>query len=278
MDAFFHLGPGEKSESTINIPAIYNVREGDISISCVGAIPHAASNSTEIIGSTAYDSNILDMTLSQEDIAIVPRAYQVVSKRTNILESCDGEKGQEFRDSLQKVAGLANRAATAARTGDVAKFEEYFKTTDDCVRENVALRFEAIEREASSTTSGATTYSCTDQYGSCGSGVLAYARFDSAKAHTEISNCPLFYTLPSIAKTCERGCQASCILHEFSHAPQVFSPPAKDYAYGYESCKQLTADQAWLNADTYALYATGESPILSSHLLINRSTSNRSFL
>lgn len=55
---------------------------------------------------------------------------------------------------------------------------------------------------------------------------------------------------------------ATTTLHEFTHAPGVYSPGTEDNGYGYSAATALTSANAVLNADSYALYANGT---FSSH-------------
>ena len=259
-DAFTTLAPGETFESVINIAALHDVSGGDYTVSTVGAIPYATLDTTEIAGSVVYESNVLSLTLSQEDVNITPRAVPVFDKRT-ILAECSGQEDQEQRQSLGQVINLAQLSAEAARNGDAAKFQEFFKSTEASARQNVAARYDAISREASSTTSGATTYYCRDVYNYCESNTLAY----TLPSQNLIANCPLYYTLSIFTTACRQQDQATTALHEFTHAPGVFSPGTQDYAYGYSASTRLSVTQALRNADTYALYTNGEIPFSRSN-------------
>jgi len=261
-DAFTTLAPGGVFTSVINIAALHDVSGGDYTVSTVGAIPFATPNTTEIAGSIAYKSNVLNLALSKANVAVVPRAVPVKDKRT-VLQSCFGNKDQQLRMSLGQLVNVAQIAAAAARNGDAAKFREFFKTTSARARQNVAARYDAISREAGSTTSGATTYYCDDQFNYCSSNTLAY----TLPSQNLVANCPLYYTLPTFSQVCQDQDQITTSLHEFTHAPGIFSPGTQDYAYGYSASTQLSSAQAIANADTYALYANGES-VLSRSLII----------
>lgn len=50
---------------------------------------------------------------------------------------------------------------------------------------------------------------------------------------------------------------ATTTLHEYTHAPGVYSPGTDDNAYGYSASVALSSSKAVLNADSYALYANG---------------------
>lgn len=252
-DAFTTLAPGEAFTSIINIAALHDVSGGNYTVSTIGAIPYASPNTTQISGSVVYQSNILALALSEDDVAIVPRAVPVLDKRT-VLQKCSGLENKELRQALGRLVNVTRIAAEAARSGDPAKFEEFFKTKDAGARQNVADRLDAISREASLTRKGATTYFCDDQYNYCDSNSLAYA----LPSQNLITNCPLYYTLSSFSSVCGGQDQTNTALHEFTHTPRVFSPSTQDFAYGYSASTQLGAEQALLNADNYALFANGE--------------------
>jgi len=253
-DAFTTLAPGEAFTSVINIAAFHDVSGGEYTVSTVGAIPFATLNTTDIAGSVAYQSNELPLTLLDDDIAVVPRAVPILDKRT-ILRSCSGSPGSEHRQSLATLVDVARFAANEARTGNAATFQEFFKTTSSTTKSTVAARYDAIAREASSTTSGATTYYCNDPYGYCSPNTLAY----TLPSQNVLANCPIYYDLSTLSSVCRQQDQVTTALHEFTHAPGVFGPGTQDLAYGYSASTQLTASQAVQNADTYALYANGES-------------------
>jgi deuterolysin len=253
-DAFTTLEPGEAFMSVINIAALHEVSGGEYTVSTVGAIPFATLNTTDIAGSVAYESNVLPLALSDDDVAVVPRAVPLLDKRT-ILRSCSGSQGSEHRQSLSQLIDVARFSADAARNGDAATFQEFFKTTASTARENVAARYDAIAREASSTTSGSTTYYCTDPYGYCSPNTLAY----TLPSQNVIANCPIYYDLSILSSVCRQQDQVTTALHEFTHAPGVFGPGTQDFAYGYSASTRLSASRAIQNADTYALYANGES-------------------
>jgi deuterolysin len=256
-DAFTTLEPGEAFTSVINIAALHDVSGGEYTVSTVGAIPFATLNTTEIAGSVAYESNELPLALSDDDIAVVPRAVPILNKRT-ILRSCSGSQGSEHRQSLSQLIEVARFVANEARTGDAAVFQEFFKTTSSTTRSTVAARYDAIVREASSTTSGSTTYYCTDPYGYCSPNTLAYA----LPSQNLIANCPIYYDLSTLSTTCRQQDQVTTALHEMTHTPGVFGPGTQDLAYGYAASTRLTASQSLQNADTFALYANGESYII----------------
>ena len=185
--------------------------------------------------------------------ATVSKAIHTLDRRTQVA-GCSGSRGSQLSQALSNSAALANMAAQAARSGSASKFQEYFKTTDSSVRQVVANRLSAVAREASSSSSGATVYYCSDPYGYCEPNVLAY----TVPSRNLIANCEIYYTyLPALTGSCHAQDQATTTLHEFTHAPGVYSPGTQDLGYGYQAATSLSSSQAVNNADSYALYANG---------------------
>ena len=251
-DAFTTLAPGESFTSVINMAALHDVKGGEYTVSANGAIPYAAPGTTDLVGSVRYASNVLPVTLTDEEVALVPRAVPILDKRT-LLSSCSGIEASEHSQSIGQVVNVAAQAAVAARTGDPQVFEIFFKTSANDTREWVAQRFDAVSAEASSQTGGKTTYNCDDQLNLCSDNTLAYA----LPSQNLIANCRLYYTISSLARECGDQDQTTTALHEFTHTPGVFSPPTQDFAYGFYASQSLSAERALLNADSYALYANG---------------------
>ena len=254
-DAFTTLAPGEAFTSVINIAALHEVSGGDYTGSTAGAIPYAAIDTTEIEGANSYASNVLPLTLSDDDIGMVPRAVPFLDVRTN-LRSCSGVEEDQHTQALGQCVHVAGLAAQAARFGDSNTFQAFFKTTDEDVKQLVAARFEAVSLEASTTSSGATTYHCEDQFNYCSPNTLAYA----LPSRNLIANCPLYYTLSPLSSNCGDQDQTTTTLHEFTHTPGVFGSGTQDLAYGLRAALRLDTQQALINADSFALYANGESP------------------
>ncbi|KAJ5488540.1 Penicillolysin [Penicillium diatomitis] len=221
--------------STADLGSVPLVHEGTVS----GYIP--------------YNSNELKIEVDGGKAAQVEKAVKTLSKRTR--ETCsNSSRRSALNRALSNAAQLATAAANAAQSGSASKFQEYFKTTSSSVRSTVAARLRAVAREASSASSGATTYYCTDTLGYCETNVLAY----TLPSQNIVANCDIYYSyLPALANTCHAQDQATTTLHEFTHAPGVYSPGTQDNGYGYAAATSLSSSGAVNNADSYALYANG---------------------
>jgi deuterolysin len=265
-DAFVAIPAGTTYETTINAASLHDLSAGgEYTVIAEGAIPYALVGSTELTGNAVpFKSNALTLEVDGAAAAAVPRAVTPIDKRAAVQSGCSTAQRSATTRALTNCASLSRAASTAASSGSSTKFNEYFKSTSTSVRTTVANRFSAVASECSSSTSGATDYYCTDVYGYCESNVLAY----TIPSTNEVVNCPLYYSaLPALTSSCHAQDQATTTLHEFTHAPAVYSPGTDDYGYGYAASTALSSSRAVLNADSYALYANGMS-ILDSGVLI----------
>ncbi|KAI9712316.1 MAG: hypothetical protein M1820_001529 [Bogoriella megaspora] len=255
-DAFTALDAGETKEVTFDLASVYDLSSGGVfDVIASGAIPIAKAGSTELTGDALeYNSNSLSVNVDAAEAATVARPYskENINKRSAVQSDCTGTRGTSTRSALTDCVSLASAAARAAASGSAAKFQEYFKTTSATTRTTVTNRLNAVARECGSATSGATRYYCSDVYGACSSNVLAY----TLPSNNVVVNCPLYFSaLPHLTRTCHAQDQVTTTLHEFTHAPGVYSPGTLDNGYGYNAATSLSANAALNNADTYALYA-----------------------
>ncbi|KAH2898168.1 hypothetical protein KXV75_001504 [Aspergillus fumigatus] len=244
------LAPGATFEDEFDVASTADLTEGGtVTIRTDGFVP--ITTDRKVSGYIPYQSNELEIEVDAAKAAAVPQAIKLLDRRTKVA-SCSGSRASALSTALRNAASLANAAASAASSGSSTRFQEYFKTTSSSTRNTVAARFRAVASEASSQSSGKTTYYCTDPYGYCDSNTLAY----TLPSSNLIANCDIYYSyLPALTSSCHAQDQATTTLHEFTHAPAVYSPGTDDYAYGYRASTALSASQALLNADTYALFA-----------------------
>lgn len=257
-EALTTLAAGETFEDEFDIAATNDLSHGGLVTLRSGNFVPLVKNGS-VSGYLPCRSNTLQIGVDRIKALQVPKAIKPLSRRTN--ESCnDSTKKTALDLALTNTVSLATAAAQAALSGSADKFNEYFKTTNESTRQVVAARLQAVAKEAGSTTSGNTEYYCTDAFGYCETNVLAY----TVPSLNVIANCEIYYTyLPALATACHAQDQATTSLHEFTHAPGVYSPGTEDLGYGYAAATALNSQQAVMNADTYALYANGRLP--SSH-------------
>lgn len=262
-DSFISIPAGTSFQTTINTASVHDLSAGGAFTAVAeGAFPYALPNSTELAGDAiGFKSNALDLNIDGAAAALVPRAVEPLWKRAKVQSDCSTAQKSATTKALANCKTLANAAATAAKSGSASKFSEYFKTTSSTVRATVAKRLTAVASECGSSISGATTYFCTDTNSYCESDVLAY----TLPSSNEVVNCPLYYSdLTALSSTCHGQDQATTTLHEFTHAPGVFSPGTDDNGYGYAAATKLSSAKAVLNADSYALYANGRLDVIGS--------------
>lgn len=256
---FVPIEAQQSIETKIDIAELYDVETTDSYIvRATGAMPYADLNSTTLTGdSVAFSSNILTLDIDGDVAKATPYAIDThtltLDRRTDLdTTGCSQSNANAIAAALHNCAVLATAAAEAATNGSSTKFREYFKTTSASARRTVSQRFLAVAADCASSSGGVTTTSCSDTYGYCEEGVLAY----TLPRYNHIAYCPIFYSyLEPVSEQCHDQDQATTVLHEETHAEGVMSPGTEDFAYGYSAQKQLSAEEAVLNADSYAMFA-----------------------
>lgn len=222
------------------------INGGDYSVSLNGEIAFAGVDNTQLEGVYEFQTNTLDFNIEETVAAAVPKAIEIdvlpLEKRTRIV-SCSGSQLTALTNAVSATNRLSTAAASAASSGSATKFSEYFRTTSATTRSNVAARFRSFASEASSTTSGSSSYSCVDFLGVCTSNTIAYAQ----PATGRMASCPIFWRLRATSSGCGQQSQASTVLHEFTH----ILAGTTDHAYGYAASTALSASRAYTNADKY---------------------------
>jgi deuterolysin len=181
------------------------------------------------------------------------RTFQEKAKRTIVQDDCVGSQRQATIDGIASCAALAS-AARAAAKNDPVRLQEFFKSSSDSVASTVEEVYARIEEECGSTTTGASRYHCTDVYGACSGGVIAY----TLPSQSYMVNCPTYFEMPAQNPRCHGQDQGSTILHETTHLRHVLG--TSDYGgYGYSFVQQLSSEQNLNHADTYTLFAQSVS-------------------
>ncbi|KAI1039448.1 hypothetical protein LB505_002667 [Fusarium chuoi] len=252
--AFQSIPSGNSYEVEFDIAEFHDLSAGGkFSVLSSGALSFAQENSTELIGSVPFYSNRLDAEVDGPQAFSVRTAFH--QKRAQVQSDCSGSKLQVTQAALSNCARQASAAQEAASNGPAAKVEEYFKNSDAATRSTVADVFAKIAAECGSTNAGDTRYYCTDVYGACQNGVLAY----TVPGGNYMAYCDLYFErLPATTSTCHAQDQGNTNLHEMTHLNQIKG--TSDYGgYGYNFIQSLTAEQNINHADTYALFANAVS-------------------
>lgn len=247
---FQRIGAGETVEVTFDIAEDHDLSGGgEFGVVVDGAFSYAEELGTTLVGSVPYASDRLAAAVDGAEAAAVHSAFH--EKRTRVQGNCAGQQRQVTETALRNCAQLSSRAQQAAASGPVAKFQEYFKSTSAQDRQMVAGVFGKVAAECGSTTSGVSTYHCTDSYGHCQGSVLAY----TLPAQSIMVYCPLYFNqLPDVSSQCHAQDKATTNLHEATHLRQMKG--TDDYGgYGYQFVRGLTSQQNLNHADTYTLFA-----------------------
>ncbi|KAH6675245.1 neutral protease [Plectosphaerella plurivora] len=254
-DAFTVVKAGETVEADFDAAELHDLSEGGIfNILTSGAFSSAELNSTEITGTVPFKSNtVVSEEVDGSKALAIHRTFQAKAKRTIVQDDCVGSQRQATIDGINSCAALASAARVAARN-DSARLQEYFKSSSDSVASTVEGVFALIEEECGSTTSGKSRYHCTDVYGACSGGVIAY----TLPSQSYMVNCPTYFGMLAQNPRCHGQDQGSTILHETTHLRHILG--TSDYGgYGYSFVQQLSSEQNLNHADTYTLFAQSVS-------------------
>ncbi|KAH6894465.1 Deuterolysin metalloprotease family-domain-containing protein [Thelonectria olida] len=247
--AFQAIPAGESIEVEFDVAEMHDLSiSGTYSILTSGALSYAEENSTTLIGSVPFSSNKLEAVIDGAEAYSVRTAFQ---KRSIVQPDCTGDRLTTITNALARSNSLATAAHQAAQSGADAKMIEYFKSASADTRSTVAGVYGRIATETGSTTGGNAKFYCSDPYGACSDGVLAY----TVPGLSYMAYCDLFFTaLPATTSTCHAQEQGTTVLHESTHLTQIKG--TLDYGgYGYDFLRSLTAEQNINHADTYALFA-----------------------
>jgi deuterolysin len=227
---------------------------GTYDVRLEGALPYAALNTTTLVGSVPYKSNLLSANVDGTLAAKARKAFHAKIKRADLQNDCTGQRGAATSAALTNCADMAGRAAVAARTGPAAKMTEFFKRSDNATRQRVAAAFDRAQKECATQDAGVSDLYCTDVLKGCDPGVLAY----TLPSQSLMVNCNSYFSdLPGKETKCHEDDQQLTTLHEVTHLTQV--QDTEDFGtYGYNGVRSLSAGQNLVHADTYALYAAGK--------------------
>ncbi|KAL4745312.1 hypothetical protein BDW72DRAFT_59585 [Aspergillus terricola var. indicus] len=257
--AFVQLSPNQTVDSVFDIASMYTLSAGqDYTATANGALEYTTLADTDIFSSYSYRSNKISFT--------APSSHNNLKARTTV-ECSNSDYNTKIHNAIERAAKMATAGAADARNGASDNFKKFFFTTDQDALNEVAERLEAIATET--TTTGSSYYYCEprDQSDSqyCDGNVAAF----TVVQDNTIVTCDLYYDTLEASNSCSYLDQGGIVLHEYTHASQVYSPGTEDIVYGYENVQSLqNTEKALNNADSYAYYAAGMSfPNLPKTLL-----------
>ncbi|KFG84689.1 deuterolysin metalloprotease [Metarhizium anisopliae] len=179
------------------------------------------------------------------------RAY--LKARAKVDPKCDSKQKKDIKKALDVCRKIAKAAAAAARTGDAARLETYFHTSDQAFRNRIATLYDDIAQECKDGKDGLLTISCDAADAQCPGpedpNTVAYF----TRGTDTVTLCPAALARPVKPKRCGERSLAGVLIHEFSHA--LSSSLVVDHRYGRFESTQLTRDQALGNADTFQWFA-----------------------
>ncbi|ATY65109.1 deuterolysin metalloprotease (M35) family [Cordyceps militaris] len=253
--AFQDLPAGQSVTAAFDLAHMHDLSAGgDYHVELSGALSAAAAaadapNSAALVGSLPYRSNRLSIRVDGDTARAASSAFHL--QRRSRVRDCRGAQLLATTTALAGCTEMAAAAAAAASSGDAGKMVEYFKAADNGTRGIVAGVFSRVAAECGSTTGGVADYFCSDPYGACSGGVLAY----TVAARNLMAYCPLYFArLPPRTQRCHGQDQATTNLHEVTHLSQIKG--TDDFGgYGYQFLQGLTKEQNLNHADTYTLFA-----------------------
>jgi len=249
-DSAFQLIPAGKTvEAEFDVAELHDLSAGGaFDLRSQGTLHYAKVGSNDLTGFVPYKSNLITATVDGVNASKVFKGFHA-SKRQAVQDDCTGSEQTATVNAIEACADLASKAAEVAGSDD-GKLAEYFKNTDSSTRSTVVSVFNAVASECGSTSSGAPYY-CSDVYGACSDGVIAY----TLPSEGYMVNCPIFFSdLDPASSQCHAQDQQSTVVHESTHLESVAG--TDDYGgYGYDFVQSLSPEENLSHADTYALFA-----------------------
>ncbi|KAI8270846.1 Neutral protease 2 [Colletotrichum sp. SAR11_239] len=251
-DAFEVIPAGQTVSVEWDVAEVHDLSAGGtFDVAAKGSFSYADADSTDIAGTAPFASNVLSVAVDGAAAAKVRRDFHEHVKRTVVQSDCTGTQRTATTNALSNCRSLAAAASSAAVSGSAAKMTEYFKSSTTATRNTVAGVFAKVASECGSTTSGVSRQYCTDIYPACSSGVIAY----TLPSQSYMVNCPTFFTMTALSRTCHAQDQATTAVHEVTHLSQIKGTTDQSSCYGYSCVQSLTAAQNLNHADTYSLFA-----------------------
>ncbi|KAI1811880.1 neutral protease [Poronia punctata] len=247
--AFQVIPAGKSVQAEFDAAELHDLSSGGVfDLKSQGVLHYAKKGSNDLTGFVPYASNLVSTTIDGLNASKIFKSFHG-SKRQAVQDDCTGDEASATTAAIETCAQQAAQAAEVASSDD-DKLTEYFKNADQSTRDTVVSVFNAVADECSSTSSGAPYY-CSDVYGACSDGVIAY----TLPSEGYMVNCPIFFSdLPDNSGECHAQDQWSTVVHESTHLTSVAG--TDDYGgYGYDFVQSLTAEENLSHADTYALFA-----------------------
>ncbi|KAI4525368.1 zincin [Schizophyllum commune Loenen D] len=250
-EAFATIQPGETVTAEHAVSALFDFEaagEGAYTFEPVTTFMVASGDSLAPASDmlkTKVAANGLTITITGD---LAKRAMAVEKRARNI---CTNSSYSSFINSAYSEGkSLASTAASyiASRGASDSLYRAYYGSTSTT---SVRSVFTNVANENSSSR----TLSCTDTYGACTSGVIAY----TVIATTNVYFCPIFFQeVPSTylctgqTSVASRNVRGGTVLHELTHA----TSGTDDITYGCSADQALSDANSYANADNYNCFST----------------------
>ncbi|KAK0452535.1 Metalloprotease [Armillaria borealis] len=204
----------------------------------------AAKVAASTLDKVTVSSTSVDVHISGD---LAARNVAGIDKRATPTCS-DSTKKAFITSSYSEAKSLASLSSSyISSNGKNSLYTAYWGATATSTISGV---YNAVASESSSSR----TLSCTDTYGACTSGVIAYTVIST----TNIYYCSLFFNEVASTNLCTgttvaaRNIRGGTTLHELTHAVA----DTDDVTYGCSADQALSDANAKINADNYNCFAT----------------------
>jgi peptidyl-Lys metalloendopeptidase len=236
---FARLAPGRSLKGRVELTSLYDMSQpGTYEISYRGAIRDLVPSET---GAAMLPSNTVRIDVTGDarpsDAEFMKAMAEAAAVASLSYTKCTATQQTGVAQAVAAASAYADEARSVLASGATgARFTTWFKATSNLSR--AASNFFKID-EAFDTKPVVVDCGCKKKY---------YAYVYPAQAY-KIYVCRAFWSAP-VTGTDSRG---GTLIHEMSHFDVVAG--TDDIAYGQAACKNLTAAQAIINADTHEYYA-----------------------
>lgn len=188
-------------------------------------------------------------TVTVEVTDDVSREVEKVEKRARNI-CTNSSRASQITSSVSESRTLAQAASSyiSSRGTSDTLYRAYWGT-------NTASRISGVFNAVANENSSSRTLDCTDPYGACSGGVIAYTLI----ATTNIYFCSIFFNQVSLSALCSgsttvaaRNTRGGTTLHELTHAVSN----TDDVTYGCSADQGLSVSQKAINADNYNCFST----------------------
>jgi deuterolysin len=175
----------------------------------------------------------------------VPRSSRIKGRDVT-FDFCSDDQVSQLQTAVNDATSMAGAARDNAPSGNFF-YSTWFR--DNSQLDKVTSTFSQVT-DVPGMGAG---ISCADPGGFCVDQIIAYTN----QPRGPVVPCPLYFNSPALAGDCQgtegNGDKGGVLLHEFTHLGPALTT---DIAYRMEDCRQLSAEDAAINANSYRIYAS----------------------